>query len=146
MVLDPADTAVPPAGRHPDRPARVAAFPSPHEHAADQRRALAHRVDAAQMIAIPGGPTWLRDFFPGYFAMVMGTGIVAVAARILHFSALAWPLFAIAVIGYGVLWIIVLARMVRHPRAVIADFVSHERGPTFLTIVTANGVLGSQFD
>ncbi len=98
------------------------------------------------MIAIPGGPTWLRDFFPGYFAMVMGTGIVAVAARILHFSALAWPLFAIAVIGYGVLWIIVLARMVRHPRAVIADFVSHERGPTFLTIVAANGVLGSQFD
>jgi len=27
------------------------------------------------------GPSWLRDFFPGYFAMVMGTGIVAVAAR-----------------------------------------------------------------
>jgi hypothetical protein len=23
------------------------------------------------------GPLWLRDFFPGYFALVMGTGIVA---------------------------------------------------------------------
>jgi len=25
------------------------------------------------------GPSWLRDFFPGYFALVMATGIVAVA-------------------------------------------------------------------
>ena len=26
------------------------------------------------------GATWLSDFLPGYFALVMGTGIVAVAA------------------------------------------------------------------
>jgi tellurite resistance protein TehA-like permease len=42
------------------------------------------------------GPLWLRDFFPGYFAMVMGTGIVSVAARLLGRDLLAWPLFAIS--------------------------------------------------
>lgn len=91
------------------------------------------------------GPAWLRDFFPGYFALVMGTGIVAVAAHLLRHEALSWPLFAIALAAYPVLWAILLARIIRFPDAVIADFASHERGPTFLTIVAANGVLGSQF-
>jgi tellurite resistance protein TehA-like permease len=91
------------------------------------------------------GLVWLRDFFPGYFAMVMGTGIVAVAARLLGREVLAWPLFAVTLAAYPLLWAILLARIARFPRAVLADFASHDRGPTFLTIVAANGVLGSQF-
>ena len=87
------------------------------------------------------GPAWLRDHSPGYFALVMGTGIVAVAARLLGHPAVAWPLFAITLSAYPVLWAILLARIVIFPRAVVADFVSHERGSTFLTIVAANGVL-----
>jgi tellurite resistance protein TehA-like permease len=88
----------------------------------------------------------LRNFFPGYFALVMGTGIIAVAAHLLNYRALGWTLFAIALASYGVLWVIVLLRSILFPRAVIADLGNHERGPTFLTIVAANGVLGSQFD
>jgi tellurite resistance protein TehA-like permease len=94
---------------------------------------------------VRAGPPWLRDFFPGYFALVMGSGIVAVAARLTGHDVLGWPLFYVSVAAYPVLWVILLARVVRFPRAVLADFVSHERGPTFLTIVAANGVLGSQF-
>jgi hypothetical protein len=74
----------------------------------------------------------------------MATGIVAVAARLLGHDLLAWPLFAISLAAYP-LWAILLARVVCFPRAVLADFVSHQRGPSFLTIVAANGVLGSQF-
>jgi tellurite resistance protein TehA-like permease len=92
------------------------------------------------------GPAWLRDFFPGYFALVMATGIVAVAARLLGYGLLAWVLFAIAVGAYAVLWILLLARIARFPRTVIAEFADHERGPAFLTIVAANGVLGNQLD
>ncbi|HLG86728.1 MAG TPA: tellurite resistance/C4-dicarboxylate transporter family protein [Alphaproteobacteria bacterium] len=95
--------------------------------------------------AAGAGRAWLRDFFPGYFALVMATGIVAVAAHELHYPMLAWPLFTIALAAYPVLWAILLTRIVCFPGAVIADFASHERGPTFLTIVAANGVLGSQF-
>jgi tellurite resistance protein TehA-like permease len=91
------------------------------------------------------GPAWPREHFPGYFALVMGTGIVAVAAQLLGHSAVAWPLFAISLLAYPVLWAILLARIAIFPRAILADFVSHERGPTFLTVVAANGVLGSQF-
>ncbi len=91
------------------------------------------------------GPHWLRDFFPGNFAIVMGTGIVAVAAQLLDRPALAWPLFVVSLIAYPLLWAALLARIARFPFAVLADFTSHERGPSFLTIVAANGVLGSQF-
>ncbi len=91
------------------------------------------------------GPLWLRDFFPGYFAMVMGTGIVAVAAQLLGRDDLALPLFALSLAAYPVLWAILLARIACFPHAVLADFTSHERGPSFLTIVAANGVIGSEF-
>lgn len=77
--------------------------------------------------------------------MLMGTGIVAVAARLLSRPTLAWPLFVVSLIAYPVLWAILLARIGCFPSAVLADFTSHERGPSFLTIVAANGVLGSEF-
>jgi tellurite resistance protein TehA-like permease len=111
------------------------------------RRGCTHSRDRgmANGSTVEAGPVWLRDFFPGYFAMVMATGIVAVAAKLLDRDLLAWPLFAISLAAYPVLWAILLARMVCFPRAVLADFASHQRGPSFLTIVAANGVLGGQF-
>jgi tellurite resistance protein TehA-like permease len=104
-----------------------------------------NRSDISRDFPSEIGLVWLRDFFPGYFAMVMATGIVAVAARLLGREALAWVLFAISLGAYPVLWVILLARIACFPGAVFADFASHERGPSFLTIVAANGVLGSQF-
>jgi tellurite resistance protein TehA-like permease len=59
------------------------------------------------------GPHWLRDFFPGYFALVMATGIVAVAARLLHYEVLSWSLFVIALCAYVLLWMLMLAPLRR---------------------------------
>lgn len=44
----------------------------------------------AREAAAEVGPGCLREFPPGYFAFVMRTGIVAVAARLLHFGGLSW--------------------------------------------------------
>ncbi len=112
-----------------------------------QTQALPEAARTAARARPPAArPLWLKEFFPGYFAMVMATGIVAVAAQLLHHELVAWPLFVIALLAYAVLWVVQLARLACFPRAVLADFASHERGPAFLTIVAANGVLGSQFD
>lgn len=75
----------------------------------------------------------------------MATGIVAVAAWELGYKLVAWPLFGISLAAYPLLWATLLARMICFPASVFADFTSHQRGPTFLTIVAANGVLGSEF-
>jgi tellurite resistance protein TehA-like permease len=75
----------------------------------------------------------------------MATGIVAVAGRELGHQLMAWPLLGISLAAYPLLWGILLARAFCFPAHVFTDLTSHQRGPTFLTIVAANGVLGSEF-
>ncbi len=75
----------------------------------------------------------------------MASAIVAVAARVEGYGSLSWVLFVIATAAYPVLWVIFLVRCIAFPRLVLADLSSHRRGPTFLTIVAATGVLGDEF-
>lgn len=65
--------------------------------------------DRSRSDSSEAGPLWLRDFFPGYFALVMGTGIVAVAARLTGRELVAWVLFYFSLAAYPVLWGISLA-------------------------------------
>lgn len=76
--------------------------------------------------------------------MVMATGIVSIAARLVGYPKIGWALFFINAGAYPLLWIITLCRLVRYPRAVGADLPDHQRGPGFLTLIAATAVLGSQ--
>ncbi len=86
----------------------------------------------------------LERFFPGYFALVMATGIVSLAAHFCGLPLIPEALLFINLAAYAVLWAINLARLVRYPRAVLADIKDHARGAGFLTIVAGTCVLGSQ--
>ena len=87
----------------------------------------------------------IRDLFPGYFALVMATGIVSIAAHLLGMETVAWVLFRINEVAYGVLWLLTLIRLVRYFPQLITDLTSHVRGPGFFTLVAGTCVLGSQF-
>lgn len=84
------------------------------------------------------------DLYPGYFALVMATGIVSIAAYLLEMPAIAWSLFWINVAAYGILWLLTLVRLIWHYRRVMRDLEDHAKGPGFFTIVAATCVLGSQ--
>jgi tellurite resistance protein TehA-like permease len=86
----------------------------------------------------------LQGFFPGYFAFVMATGIVSLAAHFCGLPLVPEALLWINLASYAVLWGITLARLIRYPRAVLADVRDHARGAGFLTIVAGTSVLGSQ--
>jgi tellurite resistance protein TehA-like permease len=86
----------------------------------------------------------IRTLHPAYFAMVMATGIVSIAAKLMRFDALAWALLFISVPAYTALWLLTLIRVVRFPREVLSDLIDHQRGVGFFTIVAATSVLGSQ--
>ena len=90
-------------------------------------------------------PSRVATLFPGYFALVMATGIVAIAAQLRGFGTIAAVLLVTAAIGYVALWVLTGARAVRYPGRVVADLTSHQRGAGFLTIVAATNVLGSAF-
>src|SRR4029077_5952913 len=89
--------------------------------------------------------SFVEDFFPGYFALVMATGIVSLAMHFEGFPALPEVLLWLNVIFYVVLWGITVLRIAWFRSALIADLIHHARGVTFLTAVAGTGVLGVQF-
>ena len=82
---------------------------------------------------------------PAYFAMVMATGIVSLAAHLLAMPRIAEGLFRLNVAAYAGLWLLTALRAAWYPRELARDMVDHGRGPGFFTTVAASGVLGSQF-
>ncbi|HQQ76222.1 MAG TPA: tellurite resistance/C4-dicarboxylate transporter family protein [Thermoanaerobaculia bacterium] len=88
--------------------------------------------------------TGLASLHPAYFAMVMATGIVSVACKLLGLAPVADALLAVNVATYAALWALTAARVARYPKRVFEDLVDHQRGVGFFTIVAATSVLGVQ--
>lgn len=86
----------------------------------------------------------IRDLFPGYFALVMATGIVSIAAWILGMPAIGRLLLGINLVAYGSLVLLLSARVAAFPRHVFDDLRDHGRGPGFFTVVAGTCVLGTQ--
>jgi tellurite resistance protein TehA-like permease len=79
-----------------------------------------------------------------YFAMVMATGIVAIACHLTGFGRLAIGLSWLNVIFFIALWALTLARVFLFPGDFFRDLIDHKRGPGFFTIVAGTSVLGRQ--
>ncbi len=85
-----------------------------------------------------------RDLYPGYFALVMATGGVSVAAHFAGLDAIAWLLLPLNLLFYGVLCLLTLIRLLRYFPRIVADLTSHTRGPGFFTLVAGTCKLGIQ--
>jgi len=86
----------------------------------------------------------VADLFPGYFALVMATGIVSIACWLLALPRLAWALLAINLVAYAVLVLLTLARVAFYPERLAHDMEDHARGSGFFTAIAGTCVLGSQ--
>ncbi|HZQ02002.1 MAG TPA: tellurite resistance/C4-dicarboxylate transporter family protein [Reyranella sp.] len=87
----------------------------------------------------------VRDFPPAYFAMVMATGIVSLAADAYGMTGVARFLFDGNVVIFGALLGLTALRLLWQARAFLADMADHTRGPGTFTLVAGVCVLGSQF-
>ena len=85
----------------------------------------------------------IATLFPGYFALVMATGIVAIGAKQQKIDWLANSLYVVAAASYAILAVLIVIRLVAFPRRLIADLTSHAKGFGFLTIVAGTNVLAS---
>lgn len=95
---------------------------------------------------MPGGrdgTSLIASLFPGYFALVMATGIISIAAAQQNLTWMADSLYLVAAVGYVVLIVLSLTRLVRYPRNLFDDLFSHQKGFAFLTFVAGTNVLGS---
>lgn len=86
----------------------------------------------------------IRTLHPAYFALVMATGIVSIAAKLMEMPVVALALLVVNVVAFTVLWLLTIIRIIRFPHDVFADLIDHQRGVGFFTTVAATSVLGSQ--
>ena len=87
----------------------------------------------------------MKHLSPAYFALVMATGIVSIAAWDFELRVLAVGLFAFNLVAYVVLACLTALRSIRYPRLFFADMTDHRLGPGFFTAVAGSCILGSQF-
>jgi tellurite resistance protein TehA-like permease len=74
----------------------------------------------------------------------MATGIVSIGTSLFGLRAIALPLLWLNCFFYAFLWILTFIRLVRYPRAMLADLNDHARCVGFFTTVAATCVLGTQ--
>lgn len=86
----------------------------------------------------------LEAMSPGYFSMVMATGIMSLAAHLLGVPVLPVVLFAVNWALFAIIGVLALARLLWHPRKVLDDLFDHLKAPGFFTFVAACSILGSQ--
>jgi tellurite resistance protein TehA-like permease len=86
----------------------------------------------------------IENLFPGYFALVMATGIVSLAAHFLEFDTIAAVLFWLNHALFAILVVLYVSRIVLVPRRMLTELADHQTGATFLTIVAGTCVFGTQ--
>ena len=86
----------------------------------------------------------IRQLHPAYFALVMATGIVAIAAQLFSFDGLASVLNSVNATAYLLLLALLLLRIIFFPAEIFRDLIDYGRGPGFFTVVAATAIVGTQ--
>ena len=86
----------------------------------------------------------VRELYPGYFALVMATGICSTALRAVRQPAASAVLLVLAVVCFAVLLAALAVRVARHPRLVLRDLTAPDRAFAFFTVVAAADVLAAR--
>ncbi len=84
------------------------------------------------------------SLFPGYFALVMATGVVSIASQFLGMRPVALALVAVNWLAYVTLWVLTIIRAARFRTELLRDLSDHQRAPGFFTIIAGTCVLGTQ--
>ncbi len=86
----------------------------------------------------------VRTLHPGYFALVMATGIMSIAMNYHGAHALSVILLWVAGVSYLVLVVLTVVRTVRYRREFVADLTDPSRGFAMFTFVAATCVVGTR--
>ncbi|MGV0645174.1 tellurite resistance/C4-dicarboxylate transporter family protein [Mycolicibacterium sp. XJ879] len=86
----------------------------------------------------------VRTLHPGYFALVMATGIVSIAMQYKAADAVSVALLWLTCIAYAILVVLSLARVLAFRTEFSADLADPRRGFGMFTFVAATNVLGAR--
>lgn len=86
----------------------------------------------------------VQNLFPGYFALVMATGIISIAAGSLNMAPIAYGLFWLNIAFYSILILLLFLRLLFYFSHIAKDLSDHQNSPGFLTLVAGSCILGAQ--
>jgi tellurite resistance protein TehA-like permease len=86
----------------------------------------------------------VRTLTPGYFALVMASGIVSIALDFLGHHVVSLLLLGVAVVAYVVLCLLNAWRFVAYREELVADFRAPTRAFGFFTFVAGTNVIGAR--
>jgi tellurite resistance protein TehA-like permease len=86
----------------------------------------------------------IRDLYPGYFALVMATGIISNAFRVNEYGTLSNLLLAVNLVAFPLLLTYTVIRVMRFPREIFGNLTDPRVVFAFFTLVAASDVLGVQ--
>ncbi|MBC8554424.1 MAG: C4-dicarboxylate ABC transporter, partial [Candidatus Brocadiales bacterium] len=87
----------------------------------------------------------IKGLHPAYFAMVMSTGIISIASKLLGFTSIAYALFYINIAAYAILLPFQTLRALMYWDNLYKDLCNPKLSLVFFTTVAATNVLGAQF-
>jgi len=85
---------------------------------------------------------WLKDLYPGYFAMTMATSIISVALSMQSFNRLSIMFFGIALATWFVMTFLYTWRLIKFPRVVLENLLNPRTTFIFFTFVAATDICG----
>lgn len=87
----------------------------------------------------------IKGLHPAYFALIMSTGIISIASKLLGFTGIAWFLFIINIISYAIILPFQAIRVFVFWDNLYNDLCNPKLSLVFFTTVAATNVLGAQF-
>jgi tellurite resistance protein TehA-like permease len=87
---------------------------------------------------------FIENLSPMYFALVMATGILSIACKLLNLETAGILLFWLNNVQYGLLVLLFAYRLVAYPKRFLADLRSNGKGAGYLTMVAGSSILGVQ--
>lgn len=97
-----------------------------------------------RLVEKPGRWAGIASLHPAYFALVMATGIVSIAAHLKGLQRIGIALFVLNNVFYLTLWVLTGIRIMWFRRFIVADLLDHGRCVGFFTLVAGTCVFGSQ--
>lgn len=86
--------------------------------------------------------SWLEGLPPGYFALVMSSGIISYAFHKIGIPMLADALYVLTLLAWMCLIFLSVWRVIRFPQAVKIDLLSIRRVFAYFTLVVATSIVG----
>jgi len=96
------------------------------------------RSDSAKLV-------WLKELYPGYFALTMATGIIAIALDMLEMPMLSDVMYVIALISWFTLLGLYTWRLIQFPKIVWSELTSPSTTFIFFSFVAATNIVGILF-